>query len=94
MNNIVHKDVLGQPIEVGSTVLYGSGGGRSNYAGFRPSKVLKSTTKMIRIEYQAGNFSPSERVVDPKHCVVIDKLLPPKSNDERYDENDEYESGC
>jgi len=67
---IEHKDVLGQPIEVGSTVLYGSGGGRNNYAGFSPSKVLKITEKMIRITYRSG-----DRVVDPRDCVVIDKLL-------------------
>lgn len=72
---IIHKDCLGQDITVGCTVLYGSGSGRGNYAGFNPSKVLKVTEKMIRIEYQAGNYSPSERVVHPGDCVVIDKLL-------------------
>ena len=66
----LHTDVLGQPIYVGSTVLYGSGGGRGNYAGFKPSKVLKITEKMIRISYYG-----SERVVRPTDCVVIDKLL-------------------
>ena len=70
-----HTDVLGQEIEVGSTVLYGSGGGRNNYAGFSPSKVIKLTEKMIRITYKCGNFGTSERVVNPKDCVVIDKLL-------------------
>jgi len=72
-----HKDVLGQPIEVGSTVLYGSGGGRGNYAGFSPSKVIKLTEKMVRIEYTSPNPSmgTNERVVNPKDCVVIDKLL-------------------
>jgi len=75
---IVHKDVLGQEIKVGSTVLYGSGGGRGNYAGFNPSKVLKLTEKMIRITYQAGNYRERERVVRPIDCVVIDKLLEEK----------------
>ena len=72
---MTHKDCLGQVIEVGSTVLYGSGGGRKNYAGFSPSKVIKITPKMIRITYKCGNRSEGERVVDPKDCVVIDKLL-------------------
>ena len=75
MSEIEHKDVLGQPITVGSTVLYGSGGGRGNYAGFAPSKVIKLTEKMVRITYKAGNHSESERVIDPLCCVVIDKLL-------------------
>ena len=72
---MTHKDCLGQIIEVGSTVLYGSGGGRGNYAGFSPSKVIKITEKRIRITYKCGNRGVDERVVDPRDCVVIDKLL-------------------
>lgn len=68
-----HTDVLGQEVKVDDIVLYG--GGKGKYAGFKPSKVLKLTEKRIRIEFHNGVYSSEQIYVNPKDCVVIDKLL-------------------
>ena len=68
------KDAIGQEINVGDTVFYGSTG---RYADFMVAKVVKLTPKTVGIEKIEGSRSWGEpiRICDTSHCVVITKLL-------------------
>lgn len=76
MYEIQHTDILGQPIHVGSKVLWG--GGKTQYAGFAggPKEVIKITPKMVRILVSISKYGTrDEKVIHPEDLVVVDRLL-------------------
>ena len=63
---IVHKDFLGQTLEVGDRVIIPDAQG---YAGLNWGTVVKITPKMVRVAYKA-QYS-GEKVLDPRAVLKM-----------------------
>ena len=73
------KDGIGQPISIGSKVVWVSG--KTNYAGVEVYTVEKLTEKRVKVA--AGRYG-NRTYVSPGDLVVVDALLDLKkeSNDD------------
>jgi hypothetical protein len=60
-------DILGKPIKVGDTVVFGLG---QTYT-LRKAKVLKITEKVVILDYKANTCSWSKNVQRPFDDVVV-----------------------